>query len=48
MITDPHELYRFLATPRIEIAALVFASDEVVCASWRFNADEKYLTSPYE
>jgi hypothetical protein len=26
MITDPQELYRFLATPGIEVAAMVFAS----------------------
>jgi hypothetical protein len=31
MITDPQELYRFLAKPGFEVAALVFASDEVVC-----------------
>jgi hypothetical protein len=41
MITDPQELYRFLATPGIEEAALMFASDEVVCASCRYIADEK-------
>jgi hypothetical protein len=33
MITDPQELYRFLAIPGIEVAALVFASDDVVCTS---------------
>jgi hypothetical protein len=47
MITDPKELYRFLATPGIEVAALVFASDEVVCASWRFIADEKVPNLPH-
>jgi hypothetical protein len=29
-ITDPKELYRFLATPSFELAALVFASDVFV------------------
>jgi hypothetical protein len=41
MITDPQELYRFLARQGIEIEALVFASDDVVCASWRDIAEEK-------
>jgi hypothetical protein len=46
MITDPHELYRFLATSGIEVAALVFASDDIVCASWQYIAEEKCLTYP--
>jgi hypothetical protein len=33
MITVQRELYRFLAAPGVEVAALMFASDEVVCAS---------------
>ena len=41
MISDPQELYRFLATPGIEVANLMFASDEVVWASWRYIAEEK-------
>jgi hypothetical protein len=41
MITDPQELYKFLATPGIEVAALVFASDNVVFASWRYIPEEK-------
>jgi hypothetical protein len=41
MITDPQELYRFLETPGVKLAALVFASDEVVCASRRYIADKK-------
>ena len=32
MISDPHELYRFLATPGFEVASLVFASDAMVWA----------------
>jgi hypothetical protein len=40
-ITNPQALYRFLATPVVEVAALLLDSDEVVCASWRFIADEK-------
>ena len=41
MISDPQELYRFLATPGIELANLMFVSDDVVCASWRYIAEEK-------
>jgi len=41
MISDPHELYRFLASPGIEVANLMFASDDVVWASWRFMAEEQ-------
>jgi hypothetical protein len=42
MISDPHELYCFLATLGIEVANLMFASDDVLWASWRFTAEEKY------
>jgi hypothetical protein len=41
MITDPQELYRFVATSDVEVPALVFASDEDVCVSWRYTPDEK-------
>jgi len=41
IIYDPHELYRFLATPGIEFANLMFASDEVVWSSWHFMAEEQ-------
>ena len=40
MISDPYELYRFLATPGIEVTNLMFASDDVVWASWRFIEEE--------
>jgi hypothetical protein len=41
LITDPLEMYRFLSTPRIEAANLVFANDTVVWASLRFAAEER-------
>ena len=41
MISDPQELYRFLATPGIEVAALMFVSVDVGWASWRYIAEEK-------
>jgi hypothetical protein len=40
MITVPQELYRFHATPDIDVAALVYASDDVVCAHWRYIAEK--------
>jgi hypothetical protein len=41
MISEPRELYRFLAKPGIEVMNLMIASDDVVWASWRFIAEEK-------
>ena len=35
IITEPHELYRFLATLGLEVTNLVFASDDVVWLSWK-------------
>jgi hypothetical protein len=35
MFSDPQELFRFLATTGIAVAELLFASDDVVWASWR-------------
>jgi hypothetical protein len=40
MITEPRELYRFLATPGIEVMSLIFASDEVVWLSWNITEEE--------
>ena len=44
MITDPQEIYRFLANPGIELANLVFASDDRVWALWRFMTEEEIPT----
>ncbi len=41
MISNQQEIYRILATPGIEVATLLFASDDIVFASWRYNAEEK-------
>ena len=35
LISDPQDLYRFLATPGIEVASLLFAGDSVCWISWR-------------
>jgi len=40
IITEPKELYGFLATPGIEVVNLVFASDDVVWLSWKRGAEE--------
>ena len=42
LISDPQELYRFLATPGIEVTNLLFAGDEVMLISWR-NAEEAHV-----
>ena len=41
VISDSQKLYRFLATSGIEAPKLMFASVDVVCASWRYIAEEK-------
>ena len=47
IITDPNELYRFLATPGIEVTNLLFASDEVVWITWRFREEEIIDSLPH-
>jgi len=41
LISDPKDLYRFLATPDIEVANLVFAGDSVFWIAWR-HSDETH------
>jgi len=36
MIAVTQELYRFLATPGIEVTNLLFAGDEVVWVTWKY------------
>jgi hypothetical protein len=40
MTPDPQQLYRFLATPGIEVTNLMFAGDEVVWVTWRYAEEE--------
>ena len=40
IITEPHELYRILATPGVEVTNLAFASENVVWLSWKVTAEE--------
>jgi len=46
LISDPHELYRFLATPGVEVTNL-FASDSVFWASWNNTDDEQVPSLRY-
>ena len=41
LISDPQEQYRFLATPGVEVVNLMFASESVVWASFRYKAEEQ-------
>jgi hypothetical protein len=41
VISEPRELYKFPATPRIEVLNLAFASDDVVWLSWKYAAEER-------
>jgi hypothetical protein len=40
IIIEPHELYRFLATPGFEVTNFAFASDDVAWLSWKVTAEE--------
>jgi len=39
-MTEPKDLYGFLATPGVGVLNLAFASDEVVYISWKYDAEE--------
>jgi len=41
LISDPQDLYRFLATPGIEVASLLFAGESVCWIFWR-HANEAH------
>ena len=41
IITNPHELYIFLATPGVEVTNMAFASEDVVWLPWKITADER-------
>jgi hypothetical protein len=48
IITEPHEMYRFLATPGVEVTNLVFASDDVAWLSWKATAEENVPYLPHK
>jgi len=41
LISVPKNLYKFLATPAIEVINIVFVNDELVWVSWKFTAEER-------
>ena len=41
IITETHELYRFLATRVLEVTNMVFARHDVVWLSWKLSAEER-------
>ena len=43
VIADPQELFRFLATPGIEVTNLLFAGDEVVWITWKYMEEEENM-----
>jgi hypothetical protein len=47
IITEPQELYRFLATPGVEVTNHAFASDDVVWLSWKETAEESVPNLPH-
>ena len=42
--SEPKELYRFVATPGIEVTNLTFGSDDVVWVSWKHAPEEHVST----
>ena len=41
IITEPHVMYRFLATPGVEVTNLAFASDDVFRLWWKISEEER-------
>ena len=47
IITEPHDLYRFLATPGVEVTNLAFANGDLVWLSWKVAAEENVPYLPH-
>jgi len=47
VISEPRELYRFLATPGIEVATLLFAGDSLCWISWRHSEEAGAPSLPH-
>jgi hypothetical protein len=45
MIADPQELFRFFATPGIELSNRLSAADEVVLIEWKYAEERKACRS---
>ena len=47
IITEPHELYRFLAARGVEVTNLAFDSDDVVWLLWKLSGEERVPNLKY-
>jgi hypothetical protein len=47
IIKEPNELYRFLATPDVEVTNSAYASDDLVWLSWKLSAEEHVPNLPH-
>jgi hypothetical protein len=45
MINNPQKVYRFLATPGVEVTNLLFASDEIFWITWKYADEEEDKTN---
>jgi hypothetical protein len=45
LISEPKELYSFLATPDVQVSNMMFSNDEVVWMSWQ-HSDEARVPTP--
>jgi hypothetical protein len=43
IIADPQKLFRFLATPDMEVTNLLFAADEVMWDTWKYAEKEENM-----
>ena len=41
IITEPHEMYRFLDTPGIDVTNMTFHSNEVLSLTWKHVSEER-------
>jgi len=46
IIADPQKLFRFLATPDMEVTNLLFAAVEVVWVTWKYAEEEDNVVPP--
>jgi hypothetical protein len=43
MISDGQELFRFRASPGIEVTNLLFAADQIVWVAWKYAEEEENM-----
>jgi hypothetical protein len=43
LVSEPHELYRFLAAPDVSVSDVLFANDDVAWFKWRYVDDEEHM-----